>query len=129
MVDIDYFKRINDEFGHQTGDATLIHFANVLKSMSDFKAISRVGGEEFVLLISGNSDNVWNVGDTLRARVANHQFPDIVDGFKITCSIGIAKIEQNEDIWSAFARADKGLLSAKQDGRNRIVTAYADAFN
>lgn len=126
VVDIDKFKKVNDKYGHPTGDKVLIDFANIMESTHNAKAIARVGGEEFVILLSGNAETVWHTANSLRQLVENHRFPDIPAGFKITCSIGISAIHKGESIWTAFARADKGLISAKQDGRNRIVTALVE---
>ncbi|MBK3746167.1 GGDEF domain-containing protein, partial [Paraburkholderia aspalathi] len=126
VADLDNFKMVNDKFGHLAGDKILMDFANILKTTSNATVNSRVGGEEFVIVMSGNPATVWHRADAIRRRVEAHSFSDIPDGFKITCSIGISAIHAGEDIWTAFARADKGLVSAKQDGRNRVVTALVE---
>jgi diguanylate cyclase len=118
MIDIDHFKRINDTHGHAIGDQVLRELALVLESQTRTQEIvSRWGGEEFMVLSSGQSREgceqiAYRLLEAVRAtRLA---------GLRITISIGVAWCEASESLESVVARADSALYAAKDNGRNRV---------
>ncbi len=127
MLDIDHFKRINDRFGHRTGDKVLRKFAKIvggeLRSSDTF---GRVGGEEFCMLLF-NTDSA-NAIPTCERLLEKIREQCIVDGMNqpITCSIGVDEIRrEDKGVSTAMQRADNALYTAKESGRNCIIR-YAD---
>ena len=120
LCDIDYFKAINDLYGHQVGDQVLIDFANVLKNnLRESDILGRWGGEEFLVIIPGNdSMETMMLAEKLRATVSGHNFPVVGH---LTCSFGITAHLHNDTEAGILARADEALYQAKQSGRNRVV--------
>jgi diguanylate cyclase len=122
MIDIDYFKKVNDQFGHPAGDRVLQSFAQV--SQTDLRAtdcFARYGGEEFVLYLAETPlDGATVMAERIRHRVENTVFPDLGPGRTITASIGIAQYQAPEDIESTLSPADVALYKAKAAGRNSV---------
>jgi len=126
LIDIDHFKKINDQYGHISGDLVLKHFAEILLSSvraSDF--IFRYGGEEF-LVLGGNLDikAAHNLAEKLRTKVARSKFmlqDDI--SISVTCSIGAAQHGGHPNYNLLLEAADKALYKAKQQGRDQTVAA------
>ncbi|MGB7403680.1 MAG: transporter substrate-binding domain-containing protein [Arcobacter sp.] len=120
ILDIDYFKKVNDTFGHQTGDKVLIEISNILRThirTTDF--VGRFGGEEFVIICpESQKDGVYNLMESIRLDVQNHTFKDIGN---ITMSFGIALVKENDTSESLLKRADIALYEAKNSGRNKVV--------
>ena len=118
VVDIDHFKRVNDQFGHLYGDEVLILIANLLRS--SFRAQDRVfrfGGEEFVVLLrSSTLEDARRIFERFRTNVEQHDFPQVD---KVTLSIGFASIS-NESPVVILGHADQALYYAKANGRNRV---------
>lgn len=124
FVDLDYFKRINDTFGHQAGDKTLQAVAKVLQaSVRDVDYVARLGGEEFVLLLvrTGLRDAA-QVAERVRIAIEMLDLSDIETGLKLTVSQGIAQYQRSESIEEVMHRADLALYEAKRCGRNCIIT-------
>jgi len=122
-IDIDFFKRVNDTFGHDKGDEALIHLTNIFKKLSrKDDIVARIGGEEFVLVLPmEDSHSAYNIAERLRTTVESSKIDTI--GY-ITVSIGIATWpEHSNDIDQVFKSADKALYHAKEHGRNRCVIA------
>lgn len=122
ICDIDFFKRINDTFGHAAGDEALKVFACVLKDLSRASdLVARYGGEEFVILCD-NCDllSAIQIGETIRHRLQITPVSDL-KGKCMTASFGISDIVDGDGPDDALERADKALLQAKQTGRDRIV--------
>lgn len=119
LCDIDHFKRVNDDFGHDTGDVTLKAVARLLKENSrETDIISRYGGEEFLILTNyKKSDHLMKYGDRLRQSIEETK---IIER-PLTISIGIAKVDINDTLDNAVARADLALYKAKNGGRNQVV--------
>lgn len=124
VVDIDYFKSVNDTYGHDAGDVVLQHFANLLSSVSragDY--VFRTGGEEFLLLLVDiTEDAALRVAETLRKRVEQEPFSIGGDvSLHLTVSVGVAVYNGHPDYEQTMRRADQAVYRAKQSGRNRIV--------
>jgi diguanylate cyclase (GGDEF)-like protein len=124
LLDLDYFKSINDLFGHSQGDRVLTRFADALRSsLRQSDEAFRVGGEEFALLLRcADSKHAQTVTQRLRARFAEAPF-DLGDESRVvTFSAGVATVEaRNEfDAVALFDRADRALYRAKASGRDRI---------
>jgi two-component system cell cycle response regulator len=129
VLDIDFFKSINDSWGHDAGDDVLREFAvRIKKSIRGIDLACRYGGEEFVVVMPETDMAVATmVAERLRRRIASEPFP-IQQGartIEVTISIGIAALERDEDAAKVFKRADQALYRAKRDGRNRVVPAAA----
>jgi diguanylate cyclase (GGDEF)-like protein len=122
MADIDHFKHINDNYGHQAGDEAIIALANLLKSMCrSGDLVARYGGEEFAVLCAdcGLADAAVRA-EQLRRKVAETTFSSL--GTKhITASFGVAQLQPGDTPESLLRRADLGLLTAKERGRNQVV--------
>ncbi|ARQ01480.1 PleD family two-component system response regulator [Pseudorhodoplanes sinuspersici] len=130
VLDIDYFKSINDNYGHDCGDDVLREFAiRVRKSIRGIDLACRMGGEEFVVVMPETDMAVAaTVAERLRRRIAAEPFP-IEQGNRmvdVTISIGIATLEsQHDNATQILKRADQALYRAKRDGRNRVVADAA----
>jgi diguanylate cyclase (GGDEF)-like protein len=124
VFDLDFFKRVNDTYGHDAGDQVLINVSALLKSaMTAYQGIlGRFGGEEFVALLPGFSlPQALAVGESIRARLEAHSIPYQDKTLKITASIGVAAMDASTtDSKSLFKRADQGVYAAKEGGRNRV---------
>jgi len=121
-MDLDHFKRINDAFGHLTGDKVLIALAEVIRAgLRDHDRAFRVGGEEFIALLpTGSAAQACEVAERLRTAVARRIMPDSVG--RVTVSIGIALWPQDgESAAEVIQRADEALYESKQAGRNRVT--------
>ncbi|WP_309622644.1 diguanylate cyclase [Novosphingobium sp.] len=131
FCDIDHFKRINDEHGHDAGDRVLKLVADCLARLSDDKChVARHGGEEFVVLLRGTSVEEASVRlEALRAGLAERRLVNRANDRpfgQVTFSAGIADVFTCSDPRSALRAADAALYRAKQDGRNRIALANAE---
>ena len=120
ILDIDYFKKVNDTFGHDVGDDVLIEFVSVIQNHSrKDDLLIRWGGEEFILILQLNSQNDFEkILEHLRNAIEIHTFPKVE---KITCSIGGTIYQNNENILNTIKRADEAVYKAKAAGRNRIL--------
>ena len=120
FLDIDYFKSVNDAYGHSVGDKVLMEFVQVIKSnLRKEDILIRWGGEEFILLFKVDSnENLQKVLEHLRKSVQEHNFAPV--GEK-TCSIGGTFYKAGEDILFAIGRSDDAVYRAKNTGRNRVV--------
>jgi two-component system, cell cycle response regulator len=125
VLDIDYFKSINDTHGHDAGDDVLREFAlRIRKSIRGIDLACRYGGEEFVVVMPETDLAVATmVAERLRRRIASEPFP-IQQGARsitVTISIGIAGLSGGDNAASILRRADQALYRAKREGRNRVV--------
>ena len=121
MLDIDFFKKVNDKYGHSVGDFVLKAFVKVVKDFIEpYKfAIGRWGGEEFVCVCYGmNSNDLMPVAEGLRKKVEEAEFEKEI---KITCSIGLTEVKKGDTAQIIFDRVDHAMYEAKTGGRNRII--------
>lgn len=129
IFDIDHFKAVNDQYGHQVGDEVLQGFSQrILQHIRKYDMLGRFGGEEF-LLIAPELHDYSDEGffDRLREHVAGTPLQTKAGKIPITVSIGVAIGEPNSSIDTLIANADAALYFAKQEGRNRVV--YYDKMN
>jgi diguanylate cyclase (GGDEF)-like protein len=121
VLDIDFFKRINDEYGHPTGDAVIQELVVRLRfALDSLGEIGRVGGEEFTVLLPGcNLEKACEIAENLRLHIANKRFPCLPDR-AVTASFGVSFSAAGTRFADAYACADAALYEAKRNGRNRV---------
>ena len=122
ICDIDRFKRVNDELGHQAGDAALVTFAKLLtQHCREGDLVARYGGEEFVLVCNEcGSAEASKLAEKIRATLEATKLPEL-ENRNITASFGVTELQPGDDAETMLRRADRGLLQAKETGRNRVV--------
>jgi len=125
LIDLDWFKRINDTHGHPTGDEVLRTFAiTVFANIRNIDRFGRFGGEEFLLVLPDTpQDTAMRVLDRLREIIADLDWSAFSPGMRVTVSAGIATIRPDETPETFLARADGALYEAKARGRNHIASA------
>jgi diguanylate cyclase (GGDEF)-like protein len=124
MADIDFFKKVNDTYGHQCGDAVLKESAQLMeKSIRIYDMIGRYGGEEFILLMMTNELNARGTLDAIRQKVEAYDFTCNQTDIHVTISFGVAQYHNDDNLKALIKRADDALYKAKENGRNRIETA------
>lgn len=124
MLDIDNFKMVNDQYGHQTGDQVIRHLADAMRAcLRHTDHLGRYGGEEFaVILPETNLDAAHLIAERLRVGIAEAELRSVNSSFKYTISIGIAPLhEQTENVQDWLRQADDALYGAKHAGRNQVV--------
>lgn len=133
LLDIDDFKAINDTYGHDTGDITLINISKILKdSVRESDIVGRYGGEEFLIILSNTDNNAaLQVAEKIRAKIESFNFRlNEHNNIKLTISIGVASMyKHGEDIDSLIKAADISLYKAKREGKNRVVTLSSDEIS
>jgi diguanylate cyclase len=124
LIDLDWFKRINDAYGHPTGDEVLRTFAiTIFANIRNLDRFGRYGGEEFLLVLPGTADDeAARIIDRLRAIIADLDWSAFSPGMRVTMSAGIASLRPEESSDTFLARADSALYAAKAGGRNRIAS-------
>ncbi|MBB1436572.1 diguanylate cyclase [Pseudoalteromonas sp. SG43-6] len=121
LLDIDFFKAINDKFGHEAGDQALKQVASLLRSSFKDFTVARVGGEEFAIVLTDvDLDQAYPLLEAFRVRLSEYDFVINGDAFAITVSIGLTKF-QNVTLTSAMRLADKALYQAKEQSRDCVV--------
>jgi diguanylate cyclase (GGDEF)-like protein/PAS domain S-box-containing protein len=120
IIDIDYFKNINDNYGHLIGDETLKRMSTIIsENIRASDIFGRYGGEEFLIICTQtNKDNAYILAEKIRSIIEKYNFNKI--GTK-TISLGISSFEKNDTIETLFKKADKALYSAKESGRNKTI--------
>lgn len=121
MVDIDYFKKVNDVYGHQVGDKVLKEIAEVLKTHTrKTDIVGRWGGEEFLIICSETDlEGILSLAEKIRSEIASYSFSCKEQK---TASIGVSIYKQGDEDKELIKRADDALYQAKESGRNRVVT-------
>ncbi|AIV06480.1 diguanylate cyclase [Vibrio harveyi] len=120
MLDIDFFKKVNDNYGHDGGDAALVMVANILKIYFPDDVIARFGGEEFCIQAYGSYDDFVTRLEQMRQRVEKTPIPYQDDQIQVTISVGVSNIKGNLD--QQIKVADDRLYQAKGNGRNQTVS-------
>ena len=125
LIDLDHFKRINDRFGHATGDRVLQLFAKVARTcLRDGDILARYGGEEFVLLLPNSDIQQFTACcERLREAYAATRIEGL-ENERISLSIGMTMLQMNDDLDDALQRADQALYRAKHAGRDRCEPAW-----
>lgn len=125
MLDLDWFKSINDRYGHLVGDRVLCRVVNRIREcLRSTDAIGRYGGEEFVLLLQGADElSAARLVERIRSAVSMADWSDIGTGVKVSVSCGIAFIRPTDTVESVLARADEALYEAKRGGRDQLRVA------
>jgi len=125
MCDIDHFKHVNDQYGHQVGDDVLCSFVKTIQdTLRSYDFLGRYGGEEFLLIIPDSPlPSEQMVYERVRTKIANHQMETRSGNIPITVSIGIVSCQGNETADDVIAKADAALYKAKENGRNQWVVA------
>jgi diguanylate cyclase (GGDEF)-like protein len=125
MLDLDFFKKVNDTYGHAAGDKVIMGLAQLLlQSIRKSDYIGRYGGEEFLLVFQNADQNsVKRKIDQIRETFSHIKFLHDSQEFQVTCSAGLACSTANSTLISVLTAADAALYQAKQNGRNRIVFA------
>ncbi|UAW99311.1 GGDEF domain-containing protein [Halopseudomonas nanhaiensis] len=121
LIDLDHFKRINDRFGHATGDEVLRGFSELARAnLRGDDLIARFGGEEFILIL-GNSDmaTLTHCLDRIREAFSTMRFPGLPEDMCCTLSAGLCLIYADSDLEKCIQQADQALYVAKENGRNR----------
>jgi diguanylate cyclase (GGDEF)-like protein len=120
IIDIDFFKKINDKYGHDVGDTVLIEFSEVVtKSKRELDYFCRIGGEEFVLIIPNLQEKeVKDMLETIRIEIQNYHFSTVNN---ITASIGLSMYCKNDTSTSLFKKVDEALYTSKTTGRNKVT--------
>lgn len=123
VIDIDDFKKINDTYGHTAGDKTLQVIANtIVKKVSKGAFVGRYGGEEFVLIYSKTKEEILTTElNALNEFVARLPFKFKNNKVSITLSIGATHIKSDDNIHTAFERADQAMYQAKKQGKNQVI--------
>ncbi|AXH09287.1 hypothetical protein CP960_02135 [Malaciobacter halophilus] len=124
-IDIDFFKGVNDSYGHHIGDMILKQIANILKNnIRNSDILARTGGEEFYIALN-NTDlkGAINLANNLRLLVEKSAYKNNEDYIYITISAGVATCNSEDSFFSLINRADKALYKAKNSGRNRVISS------
>ena len=123
MIDVDHFKKVNDTYGHQSGDATLVEVASrVRRVLREYDAVGRYGGEEFIVLLSNtNLEPALKLCDRIRKAIQDQPISTPGGMISVTASIGLASNHAGPVTPEGIiAVADAALYRAKANGRNRI---------
>jgi diguanylate cyclase (GGDEF)-like protein len=123
MVDIDYFKKINDTYGHEAGDKAIICLATTCaRFIRKIDFIGRIGGEEFAILLPrANKEPAIEIMQRLRIKLAEQRVPALDKNINFTVSMGIATLRPTtKDLAELLRNADAALYKAKREGRNRV---------
>ncbi len=123
MCDIDFFKKVNDTYGHNVGDAVLVHVADMIsKEIGDNGSVFRWGGEEFVTLLPGfTREEAMNLAEKIRKMVEESQCYSEGNNIKITMSFGVRELVYGRLSTEMIKEADDNLYRAKAEGRNKVI--------
>jgi diguanylate cyclase (GGDEF)-like protein len=124
MIDIDHFKSINDNFGHQCGDTVISEIGVRLQAgLRKYDYAGRYGGEEFFVVLSNSTEmHAMGIGERFRKDMEDARLSCDAASFQVTVSIGVARYAQGESQESWIERADRAMYQAKQAGRNKILS-------
>ena len=122
MLDIDFFKKINDRYGHNAGDAVLKELIRrVLAELRSYDTFGRYGGDEFLILLPGSfMYEVLAVAERIHKAIRNTPFDSTSANLPVTASLGVAEFDFKENSDALVGRADAALYKAKSNGRDRV---------
>jgi diguanylate cyclase (GGDEF)-like protein len=122
MVDLDYFKQFNDNYGHPMGDKALVKVSEILRNdLRDMDTVARYGGEEFAIILPGVDEKLaFRTAERIRISLESYRFKVVNGKFRLTLSIGISIYEKGLTAEKMVERADKALYWVKQHGRNQV---------
>lgn len=122
MGDIDNFKRINDTYGHECGDKALVHVAKIMEScVREGDVVCRWGGEEFLILVTGNIDNAVIVGERIRATIEENVIEYQGTQIPFTMTLGVSTYVPGYKMETLIKQADERLYDGKMSGKNKVV--------
>lgn len=124
ICDIDFFKKVNDTYGHNVGDGVLVHIADILqKNTESIGEVFRWGGEEFIILLPGlDLNSAVDVAESVRCKVQESECHCQNAVVKVTMSFGVAELDMEKTATDNIKIADDNLYRAKQEGRNRVIS-------
>jgi diguanylate cyclase (GGDEF)-like protein len=127
LIDLDHFKTVNDDFGHQMGDEVIRRVSQLLcVNTREMDAVARYGGEEFAMVLKGMQlHQAESLAERLRIQI--EAMPGLAESLNVTVSIGIAMKSADDNVASILKRSDEALYLSKRAGRNRVSTQYAYA--
>lgn len=127
ITDIDYFKRINDTYGHDAGDAVIVAVSQTIRnSVREQDSVARWGGEEFLIVLPDTHlDKAAHVAHRIRENVAAIRVPAGPRTISVSATLGVSFYRTGESISNAIAKADESLYKGKKEGRNRVEAAHA----
>jgi len=122
MLDLDFFKQVNDTYGHAAGDMVLKATAGIIRqTIRSYDLLCRYGGEEFVLLLTAlDEEEAYKLVERIRENMEHSAIMYEEEEIRITCSIGLAEFLETDTLDSAVKKADEALYAAKNSGRNRV---------
>lgn len=129
LIDVDWFKSINDVYGHEAGDVVLAAIARCIAPYENSSCtVARLGGEEFAMLVAGLAGfELVRFADTLRQQIGGCEHGDVIGHRKVTVSIGIAETATAADFRALYRLADEALYEAKRGGRDQVAIRLLDA--
>lgn len=119
LIDIDYFKKVNDQHGHHVGDVALIELTKIMKQYFPDSLVARFGGEEFCIFDDNDENSFEHKLETMREVIAKATWTPYGKSFSITVSIGLVYADDNVD--ALLQQADEALYQAKENGRNQLI--------
>ncbi len=122
LLDIDYFKKINDKYGHGIGDQVLSRLVNIISQHTSVEQVYRIGGEEFVLLFKDDLAIATKKSEEILTIINSSDYQDIHPELSLGFSAGVAKLSHEDDLSDVLRRADDYLYQAKQSGRNKVMS-------
>jgi diguanylate cyclase (GGDEF)-like protein len=125
LIDIDYFKSVNDTYGHDVGDKVLRKVASTIQNNVGTDSVAgRWGGEEFMIAIKGKSlTEALALAEKIRNDVSSQDYSPVK---RVTISIGLIEARSDESVTDVYKRVDHALYNAKETGRDRVSTVYSN---
>jgi len=122
LLDIDFFKLINDKYGHDIGDKVLIRLVDIIVQKTSSTQVYRLGGEEFVIVFNDELPVAVSEAEEILACVNSNDYQDIHHGIALSFSAGVTMLRNGDDLSAVLKRADDYLYKAKSTGRNKVMS-------